>query len=122
MRSFLGILLICLAAACVKASTEFLTTERFPPTVVDSVTVFIGVEELQADSIVYQRIALIFLEGDQDMTDQQDMIRKAREEAAAIGANGIIITDISEGGRNPDQDSDNPRRGRVMAVRWSVRR
>ena len=103
--------------ACIRANTEFLSPERYQSIEMDSVTVFMGPEELQADSIEYERVAMIFLKGSQSFTDQQGMIKKAREEAAKIGANGIVISLLPRTFGPPKSVI----RRTVIAVRWSIK-
>ena len=123
------VILAVFLAACIRANTEFLSPRRYPPIEMDSVTVFIGAEELQADSIEYERVAMIeyervtmiFVNGSQSLTDQQGMIKKAREDAAKIGANGIVVSVMVEGSYNAFWGTESPRQGTVIAVRWRVK-
>ena len=117
------IIALCLfLTACVTAKTEFLTPTRYAPISMDSVTIFMGAAELQADSIAYERVAMIFLKGSQTFTDQQAMIRKAREEAGKMGCNGIVVSTMVEGGYNRFWGTENPRQGTVIAIRWWVKK
>ena len=44
----------------------------------------------------YEKIGLIHLKGDSDWSDEKDMIDKARERAAELGANGIVLREFRE--------------------------
>jgi hypothetical protein len=118
-RALLLTLVVALSA-CVRAETEFLSPQRYSPIAVDSVTIFTGAAELEPDSIAYERLAMIFLKGDQSFTDQRDMIRKAREEAAKIGANGIVISTMAEGQYDAFWGVQGDRQGSVVAIRWWI--
>ena len=120
MKRLLLLIGVLVVAGCITAKTEFLSPRRFEPIPPDSVTVFAGVAELQADSIGYERLAMIFLKGSQSFTDQRGMMKKAREEAAMIGANGIIVSSMAEGAYNAFLGGENPRQGTIIAVRWWV--
>ena len=71
----------------------------------------------------YQPIALVHARGDDDWTDQADMIEAMREEAAKLGAHGIIMEWIEEPyvwERVLDEISDvdvADRRGKAVAIR-----
>jgi hypothetical protein len=78
------------------------------------------VSELQADSIAYDRIAMIYLKGDQTFTDQEDLFRKAREKAAEIGANGLMFQSMTEGKYSWFWGTESPRQGNCMALRWRI--
>jgi hypothetical protein len=44
----------------------------------------------------HTRVAILNAEGDVDMTDEGDMIDELREEAGKLGANAIIMGEISD--------------------------
>ena len=71
----------------------------------------------------YEPIALVHARGDDDWTDEGDMIEAMREEAAKLGAHGIIIEWIEEP-RALEHIIDHlthadtaDRRGKVVAIR-----
>ena len=71
----------------------------------------------------YEAIALVHARGDDDWTDEGDMIQAMREEAAKLGAHAIIIEWIEEPGalehvidHLTHADTAN-RRGKVVAIR-----
>lgn len=107
--------------ACVTAKIEQLSPNTYPPIPPEHVTVFMSPDELRADTIQYERIAMIFTKGSAEFTDNQKHLRKAREEAAKLGANGIIIQGTEPGGRyNWFWGTSSNREQSIMAIRWNV--
>lgn len=109
---------------CVRAHEQYLTPTRYEPVPVEQVTVFLDVSELQVDTLAYERLAIIHLSGDQAFTNREQMIKKAVEKAAEIGANGVVFMGVEEGRTTYNfftglNTSD--RQGEVVAVRWWVR-
>jgi hypothetical protein len=112
---------LVLLVACVRASVTPLTTETYPPVPVDSVTVLADISELQADSIEYVRVAVINMKGSASgLTDAEDMLRKAREEAAALGANAIIMAGFTQGTYNMATGMGSLNEGSAIAVRYWI--
>ncbi len=119
----LGLVLL-FAAGCVKASVQYLSPETFAPIPVDSVTIFMTPDELEADSIAYMRVAIIHLKGDQSFTSQESIYRKAREEAAKLGCNGLVIPTVEEGKTTWNWlsgTSTSQRQAQAFAIRWWVK-
>ncbi len=115
------LLVVFVFAACVTAKTEKLSPSTYPPIDPEEVTVFMQPEELRADTIGFERIAVIFTKGDAALTDAQGHLRKAREEAAKLGANGLVYQTAEQGGRhNWFWGTTSPRENTIMAVRWWV--
>ena len=50
------------------------------------------------------------------MTDQTDLLHKAREEAAKLGANAVIISGYSQG----DYAGYTPNEGSAIAIRYEI--
>ena len=120
MRRFLvrycSILVAVTAMGCVSSKTEFLSPARYPPTVPDSVTVFVSVADIDAQGLAYERVAMLFISADARYTNELAIMRRAREDAAKIGANGVILGETREAGAwNPN------RAARVLAVRTRPR-
>jgi len=59
------------------------------------VTVYLDESDIQGE---YEKMAIINLEGASGWTDESDIYRKAREEAAKIGANGVLFQSMEEAG------------------------
>jgi len=108
---------------CVTANVQTLSPKTYAAIPVDSVTVFLDVSELQADSIAYERLALIHLKGDQTFTDQESLFKKAREKAAELGANGVVFAGMEEGRTTWNWltgASTSNRQAQAFAIRWCV--
>jgi Bacterial Ig-like domain (group 2) len=107
------------AIGCVAARVEQLSPTRYPPTDPEQVTVFMDPAELRADSIRYDRIAMIFTQGSSEFTSSDQHLHKAREEAARLGANGIVVQSHDPGGRyNWFWGTSSQRESSVMAIHW----
>jgi hypothetical protein len=106
------ILVAVTAMGCVRSTTEMLSPARFPPTVPDSVTVFLSVADVDAQGLAFERVAMLFIRATAEFTEENAILRRAREDAAKIGANGIILGAAREPGT---WGSD--RQERIMAVR-----
>ncbi|MEQ1573103.1 MAG: hypothetical protein ABL993_02545 [Vicinamibacterales bacterium] len=108
--------LTLLLAGCVHAQLTRLTSNRYPPVPLGDVTVLADISELESDTLRYERLAIIDMTGSSDgLTNRSDLLRKAREEAALIGANAILVEDFDAGGfRTVSQ-------GSAIAIRyWRV--
>jgi len=109
---YFSILVAVTAMGCVRSTTEMLSPARYPPTVPDSVTVFISVADVDAQGLAFERVAMLFIRATAEFTEENAIMRRAREDAAKLGANGIILGNAREPGT---WGSD--RQERIMAVR-----
>lgn len=109
---YCSMLLAVTAMGCVRSTTEMLSPARYPPTVPDSVTVFISVADVDAQGLAFERVAMLFIRATAEFTSENAIMRRAREDAAKIGANGVIMGNTREPGT---WGSD--RQERIMAVR-----
>jgi hypothetical protein len=105
-------LLAVTAMGCVRSTTEILSPSRYPPTFPESVTVFISVADVDAQGLAFERVAMLFVRATAEFTQENAIMRRAREDAAKLGANGIIMGNTREPG---NWGSD--RQERIMAVR-----
>jgi len=83
------------ATACVTVNRSVLSESRmaFP---VPQVRVQVYFPE---DSVPeHERIAILNAEGDDDLTDEAQMIDRLREEAGKLGANAIILGEVRDPG------------------------
>lgn len=120
MISRLAILLALplLAGACVRSTIEPLAPAgRYTPTVPESVVVYTSVEDVLAQNLEYDRVAMIFIRADARYTNENAIMLRAREDAAKLGANGVIMGDTREAGF---WSAD--RQGRVLAIRTRPKR
>lgn len=91
---------LCLAVAavfagCVSSSVARLDGDqraRVPPS---EVTVYLEEDDIPAP---YEKQAVIDLSGAHGWTDTADLYEEAREEAAEIGANGVLVEKVEEAG------------------------
>ena len=85
---------------------------RYPPTRAESVTVYISAGDVTAQGLEYERVAMIFIRATAQATDERAIMHRAQEDAAKLGANGVIMADP----REPAAGSTD-RQGRVLAIR-----
>ena len=106
-----------LATGCVTAKVTRLVPTEYAPVPPEQVTVLVDISELLADTIRYERIAVINLSGD-DFTNQAQMLTKAREEAGKLGANAVIMIGYR---REFEWLSDGiPDTGSAIAIRYEI--
>jgi hypothetical protein len=88
-------ILAVVLAGCVTASTTRLNQTERPALTPDEVTIYLDEEDVTGE---YEKMALIDLSGASGWTDEEQIFNKAREEAAEIGANGVLFEEIEEAG------------------------
>ena len=89
-----AILTAALLAGCVTVQTARLGTGVIRPAVTqDKVAIYRTTEQVPGQ---YEEVALMSASGDYSYTDEEQMFRKLREEAAKLGANGVILNSITE--------------------------
>jgi hypothetical protein len=106
-------------AACVSVNKSVLTPD-LPPVDFEDVQVF-----FEGDSIPeHTRVAILNAKGSSGFTNEGQMIDKLREEAAKLGANGIILAGMKEPGAGEKfvnylagGFADGQRRGQAIAIR-----
>ncbi len=112
LARYCSVLLAVSAISCVRSTTEMLSPARYPPTVPDSVTVFISVADLDAQGLAFERVAMLYIRATAEFTSENAIMRRAREDAAKVGANGVIMGNAREPGT-----WGTDRQERIMAVR-----
>ncbi len=123
MRRLAVGLALLVAAGCVTASVQHLSPDRYAPIPIEDVTVFLDIRELTVDTLAYERLAIIHLKGSQEFTDQEDIFKKAREEAAKLGANGVLFGAVEEGRTTWNAltgTTTSDRQGQAFAIQWWV--
>ena len=90
--------LVLLVVSCVRSNTELVGPKRYPPTLPDGVTVYVSVDDVAAQNLDYERVAMVFIRADQRYTNEPTIMTRARVEAAKVGANGVILGDTREPG------------------------
>jgi hypothetical protein len=93
MRRFL--LPIVVLAGCVTVSKSVLMDRSHSPVARDDVYVFIAGDIIPESC---QRVALLHASGDEDLTEEGDMIDKLREEAGKLGANALHLRTMEDPG------------------------
>ncbi|MCG6955136.1 MAG: hypothetical protein LJF04_04015 [Gemmatimonadetes bacterium] len=93
MRRFL--LPIVVLAGCVTVSKSVLMDRSHSPVARDDVYVFIAGDTIPESC---QRVALLHASGDEDLTEEGDMIDKLREEAGKLGANAVHLRTMEDPG------------------------
>jgi hypothetical protein len=95
MKRLLMLASSVLLAACVTVNKTILMDRSFAPVPKNDVYVFLPEDEVPPDC---QRVALLSASGEEDLTDESDMIDKMREEAGKLGANAILLRWIEDPG------------------------
>lgn len=99
MRTAVIATVLGIAAAtsgCVHSTVELLAPSRYAATTADSVVVYISVADVAAQHLAYDRVAMLFIRADAHFTKESAIMRRAREDAAKLGANGIILGETRE--------------------------
>lgn len=91
------------------------------PVPADQVMIYRNAEQVRQD---YVEVALITASGDHSYTNEEQMYKKLRERAAAMGANGLILDSVTEpttGAKVANFLIGTPaqRKGKVIAIRTS---
>jgi hypothetical protein len=118
--ALLSLIAAILLAACTTTSAVLLGgSGTYPELNPAEVRVFLRERDVPTE---YERIALVTAKSDAGWTDETDLIRAMRKRAAKLGANAIIIGDISdpttlERVAEVLTDYEPQRRGRAVAIR-----
>ena len=92
-RVMMGVAILTLSACMHTSYVGLDPTARYAP--VDPYDVIVYVQETDVP-YEFEPIALVHARGNDDWTDESDMIEAMREETAELGAHGIIIEWIDE--------------------------
>jgi len=77
------------ASACVNVNATRLGPVRdLPPVHPDDVWVYQDEDDIDGD---FDRVAVIYVDGDANTTNQRQMINAARKKAGRLGANAIVL-------------------------------
>jgi hypothetical protein len=118
--ALLSLIAAILVSACTTTSAVLLGgSGTYPELNPAEVRVFLRERDVPSE---YERIALVTAKSDAGWTDETDLIRAMRKRAAKLGANAIIIGDISdpttlERVAEVLTDYEPQRRGRAVAIR-----
>lgn len=116
---FLPLAALLLLAGCVQTQATLLDGTTYPPVHEDDVVIYISEDDIPAD---WKPIAIIHAQGEAQWTRESQMLRKARERAGELGANGLLIEDINEPSAVAQVAGEvfgtgTTRRGRLIAIR-----
>lgn len=91
-----ALLLTIVLAGCTKTNAAVLDpTQKFAKTCPNAVQIFMTPEKVTSQ---YQEVALLNSQGSTLWTKEAGMLKSMRKKAAAVGANGIILSGIDEPG------------------------
>ena len=91
----LPVTFLILLSGCVTTSvTQLDNTEREPLTP-EEVTIYLEEDDVPNE---FDKVAVIDLSGASGWTDEEQIYEKAREEAAELGANGVLFDNMEEAG------------------------
>ena len=90
----LALPLTVLAAGCVTVNAARLVPAgTYAPVPTEEVVVFETEEDVDRP---FEKVALLYAEGDVDVTNERQMINAARKKAGRLGANAIILREFRE--------------------------
>jgi len=92
--SIVLVLIATLFAGCVQASVTRLNDTTRPPLQPSQVTIYLDEDDIEGD---YEKMGLIDLSAMSGIKEEK-IYKKAREEAAEIGANGVMLQNMEEAG------------------------
>lgn len=84
-----------LMAGCVSTNVTPLSNKRYSPVQPDEVVIYLDEADVPG---AYEKVALMYSEGDHFWTDASDMFKDVRKEAGRMGANGVIVRRVKEPG------------------------
>lgn len=118
-RLFLPVAALLLLAGCVQTQATLLDGTTYPPVHEDDVVIYLSEDDIPAE---WKAIAIIHAQGEAQLTRESQMLRKARERAGELGANGLLIEDINEPSAVAQVAGEwlgtgSTRRGRLIAIR-----
>lgn len=94
-RLFIVALSAVFLAGCVTASVSRLDNTQRPPLETSEVTIYLEEDDIPGE---FEKMAVIDISGTSGWTDEEQLYNKAREEAAKIGANGVLFESLEEAG------------------------
>ena len=119
-KSSLVAALALLASSCISTSVTRLVDTHYAETRPESVRIFLSERDVPGP---FEKLAIIYAKGSTSMTDQEQMLEKGREEAAKVGANGLLLNDIAEASQGAQVaatifGTSTSRNGEMVAVRY----
>ena len=88
------IILAALAlSGCISTSVTPLSGKTYPPVHEDEVAIYLTEEDIPGE---YEKVAIIYAKGDYATTDEALMFKTVRKKAAKLGANGVLLQEVTE--------------------------
>lgn len=94
-RKVLVFMVAGLVAGCVSTNVTTLTNKSYAPVHPDDVVIYLDEADIPGK---YEKVALMYSEGDHNWTSESDMLKDARKQAGKAGANGVLLQRIKEPG------------------------
>lgn len=120
MRALIWLATVLLAGCVTTSAVRFdSVTQQYPEVERDSVKVYATLEDVPEE---FERVAMIDAEGEHRWTSRDGMLNAMKAKAGEVGANAIILGDISEPGAGEQLAGalfygvSADRRGRVLAI------
>ena len=90
-----GLLIVIslLFTACVSTHALKLSSVSHPPLSSDSVQVYVSEDEVKEN---FEKVATIEVKGSSIWKTKEALLKRLKEKAGAIGANGIILLDVKD--------------------------
>ena len=115
LRIALAALGLLSLTACTSVNFVLLGAPTLHPRVdIEHVRVYLNDTDVKAP---YENVALLFAESTSELGNEAKVIRAMKEQAAELGADGIILLAITEGYPNRLFDLGEEHRGRAIAIR-----
>lgn len=116
---YLPLAALLLLVGCVQTQATLLDGTTYPPVHEDDVTIYLNEDNIVGE---WKPIAIIHAQGEAQWTRESQMLRKARQRAGDLGANGLLIEDINEPSAVAQVAGEvlgtgTVRRGRLIAIR-----
>ena len=89
------IVLLALCAGCVRVSSSVLIDRSASPVPQAEVYVFLPGDEIPESC---ERVAIVHASGNQDLTNEGQMLDKLREEVGKLGANAVEVRTMEDAG------------------------
>jgi len=117
-KSYLLLLAVLFLAGCVQTQATLLDDSYYEPLDAQDVVLYLNEADIESE---WKNVAIIHAQGDSQWTRESKMLRKARERAAELGANGILIEEIKEPSAAAQIAGEvlgtgSTRRGRIIAI------
>lgn len=94
MRQIIPALVLALAVSgCITTSVTPLSGKTYPPVHADAVTIYLREADVPGE---YEKVAIIYAKGDYATTDEAQMFKAVRKKAAKLGANGVLLEEVTE--------------------------